>query len=214
LLPRGASPAKEAVMTMSPDLAIEALFADLLRVAAHAPNERLPKEEQSRCCLYAYLRPLWEVVCVERGYTSVDEGGKQECDLCAFAANRPPLWLELKHCRCASGGWQNKPSEERDKWEDDLDKLRVVGAESDRYFILVCFSDFDPRSEELPRHGRVLQNIREFHGSQLIHQASQAFSWRHDDGITHLGAWVWHWGLGAPISGRAEESVVADRPRD
>jgi hypothetical protein len=187
---------------VNPERAIEALFEDLQGVAAHAPNERLPKEEQSRCCLYAYLRPLWEVVCVERGYASIDEGGKRECDLHAWASTRPPLWLELKHCRCARGGWQNKPTEERGKWEDDLDKLRLVPVNSDRYFVLLCFSDFDLLSEELPRHGRVIQNVRAFHGSQLVHQASRGFSWRADDGITHIGAWVWHWGVGASIGGR------------
>jgi hypothetical protein len=189
---------------VDPEGAIKALFADLVLAAAYAPNERLPKEEQSRCALYAYLRPLWDAVCVERGYRSVDEGGKRECDLLARASSRPPLWLELKHCRCASGGWQNKPSEERGKWEADLDKLRAGPVESDRYFVLICFSDFDPCSVDLPRHGRVVQNIRAFNAPHLVWQASRAFSWRIDDGITHVGAWVWHWGVGSSIGGDVE----------
>ena len=58
--------------------AVEAVFSELARVAAHAPHERLPKEEQTRCCLYAFLRPQWDVVCVERGYSSIDAGGRHQ----------------------------------------------------------------------------------------------------------------------------------------
>lgn len=186
---------------METELAISTLFDELALVAANAPNERLPKEEQSRCCLYAFLRQRWDVVCAERGYASIDEGSSRECDLLAISAGRPWLWLELKHCRCASG-WMNKPSEERRKWEEDLDKLRLVPKDSERYFVLVCFSDFDLSVSELPRKGGVVRSIRSFHPGQLIHQSFRDFTWREDDGITNIGAWVWRWGVGQVIEGR------------
>ena len=85
--------------TMDVAAAADYVFKELLAVAKHAPNERLPKEEQSRCCLYAFLRPQFDVVCVERGYRSIDESGRSECDLVAICGDNPEVWVELKHCR-------------------------------------------------------------------------------------------------------------------
>jgi hypothetical protein len=184
--------------------AIDLLFSELSNVAAHAPNERLPKEEQSRCILYAHLRSEWPVVCVERGYRSIDEGGEhRECDLLAIWVGRPDFWLEMKHCRCARE-WQNKPSEELKKWEDDLDKLRLVPSDSDRIFLLVCFSDFDTREDDLPRHGAVVRNVRSFHPSRLMYADTAEFRWRIEDGITHVNAWIWHWHPGEAIEQRVQ----------
>lgn len=188
---------------MNPASAIAAVLDDLVLVGRHGPNERLPKEEQSRCCLYAFLRQTRDVVCAERGYSSIDEGGRWECDLVALGPGKSPLWMELKHCRCARGGWQNKPSEELRNWEHDLDKLRRVPADTDRYFLLVCFTDFDPSVDLLPVHGRVIENARRFHPAQQTHQGFRPFSWRNGDGITHVGAWMWHWSAGVSIDVRA-----------
>ncbi len=181
--------------------AVDTLFAELALVAANAPNERLPQEAQTRCCLFAFLRPTYDVICAERGYTSIDEEGRRRCDLLAVKAGKPLLWAEVKHCRCASR-WQNKPSEERCKWEDDLDKLRSVPIDSERYFVLVCFSDFDPCAQDLPRRGRVIRNIRSFHSERLLHQSSRAFTWRAEAGISYVGAWVWRWSAGTPMGRR------------
>ena len=186
---------------MDAERLLKYLFAELALVSANAPNERLPKEEQSRCCVYAYLRPQWDVVCVERSYSSIDEGGRRECDVLAIAAGRPQLWLELKHCRCASG-YQNKPAEERSKWEADLDKLRIVPKAAERYFLLVCFADFDLSTESLPRRGSVIQAIRSFHRKRIVSQRFATFAWRENDGISHIGAWIWQWGKGVSIGSR------------
>jgi hypothetical protein len=186
---------------MEPELSIPMVFDDLDLVAGIAPNERLPKEEQSRCSLYAFLRQRWRVVCVERAYTSIDEGSSRECDLLAISHGRPWLWVELKHCRCASG-YYNKPSEELGRWESDIDKLRRVPVDSERYFVLFCFSDFDTSGVDLPRRGNVVRAIRSFHAAQQVFHRCRAFTWRENDGITHVGAWVWRWEINVPIGGR------------
>jgi hypothetical protein len=55
---------------------VEAMLADLVLVASSQPNERLPKEEQIRCSIYAAIRPSYRVVCAERGYASIDDGSR------------------------------------------------------------------------------------------------------------------------------------------
>jgi hypothetical protein len=52
---------------------VDAVLDDLAVVASSTPNERLPKEEQIRCCIYAAIRPLFRVVCAERGCGSIDD---------------------------------------------------------------------------------------------------------------------------------------------
>lgn len=178
--------------------ALAVLFAELRVVATHGPNERLPKEEQSRCSLYSFLRPHFDAICVERGYKSIDERHRRECDLYIAKAGHPPIWLELKHCRCAQG-WANKPTEELRNWEVDLDKLRDVPLASVRFFLLVCFADFDLSQSKLPRHGTVVRSVREFHSRHQIHQQFSTFCWRKDDGICHIGATVWRWDVGKRI---------------
>jgi len=177
---------------------VRTVLDDLALVAASEPNERLPKEEQTRCCIYAAIRPLFRVVCAERGYGPIDDRSRTECDLWASSPDRPPTWLELKHCWSASG-WVNKPPEQLGYWAADLDKLRKLPAASERYFLLVGFFDFDPLDAAESSHSKVIQNVHQFHGGRLVHRASREFAWRTDDGISWVGAWVWHWPVGALV---------------
>jgi hypothetical protein len=178
---------------------VDAVLEDLALVATSSPNERLPKEEQIRCCIYAAIRPQFRVVCAERGYGSIDDRSRTECDLWASSPGQVPVWLEFKRCWSASG-WVNKPPEQLAGWEADLDKLRAVPVESVRYFLLVGFFDFDPLSEAESAHSGVVCNIRGFHAPQLVHRASREFGWREGDGISWVGAWVWRWGSGVPVA--------------
>jgi hypothetical protein len=180
---------------------VDAVLDDLALVASSAPNERLPKEEQIRCCIYAAIRPLFWVVCAERGYGSIDDKSRTECDLWAASPDCVPVWLEFKRCWSATG-WVNKPPEQLGYWEADLDKLRNVPVASERYFLLVGFFDFDPLNEADSSHSGVVQNIRGFHPRQLVHRASREFTWRADDGISWVGAWVWFWASGVTVEGR------------
>lgn len=178
---------------------VNAVLEDLAIVAASLPNERLPKEEQIRCCIYAAIRPFFLVVCAERGYASIDDRSRIECDLWASSPGEAPVWLEFKRCWSASG-WINKPPEQLRHWEADLNKLRAVPNESVRYFVLVGFFDFDPLSEAESAHSGVVRNIREFHASQLLYRVSREFEWRDGDGISWVGAWVWRWDSGVSIA--------------
>ncbi len=180
---------------------VDAVLDDLTLISSSTPNERLPKEEQIRCCIYAAIRPLFDVVCAERGYGSIDDKSRTECDLWAWSADRVPIWLEFKRCWSATG-WVNKPPEQLGSWEADLDKLRNVPVASERYFLLVGFFDFDPLNKaDSPRSG-VVQNILGFHMRRLVHRASREFTWRANDGISWVGAWVWFWAAGAAVEGR------------
>ncbi len=78
-------------------------LADLALVDSSEPNERLPKEEQIRCSIYAFIRPLYDVVCAERGYGSIDDGSRVECDLWAYSKGSAAVWIEFKRC------WSEKP---------------------------------------------------------------------------------------------------------
>ncbi len=195
---------------MDESLIINAVLGDLAQVAASLPNERLPKEEQIRCCIYAAIRPLFKVVCAERGYGSIDDRSRTECDLWASSPGQTPVWLEFKRCWSAAG-WNNKPPEQLAYWEADLDKLRMVPVESVRYFILVGFFDFDPLSVPDSTKSGVVRNIRVFHATQLIHRDSREFKWREGDGISWVGAWVWRWGSGVPV---AETNALSEDRRD
>jgi hypothetical protein len=177
---------------------VEVVLDDLALVSSYKPNERLPKEEQLRCRIYSAIRPLFLVVCAERGYGSVDDKSRTECDLWALSLDRVPVWLEFKRCWSASG-WANKPPEQLRYWKADLDKLRKLPVDSERYFLLVGFFDFDPLNEKSSSHAGVVQNIRGFHVGQLVHCASRQFAWRADGGISWVGAWMWFWPSGAAV---------------
>lgn len=176
---------------------IDRMLEDLVLVAASQPNERLPKEEQIRCSIYAAIRPLFRVVCAERGYGSIDERSRIECDLWA-KSDVAETWIEFKRCWSAKG-WVNKPPEQLRDWEADIEKLRKVPVRTDRYFILLGLFDCDPLSEQDSARGGVADNIRRFYRSHLVHSASKPFTWRTDDGLSCIGAWVWHWAIGTAI---------------
>ena len=177
---------------------IDAMLADLALVASSQPNERLPKEEQIRCSIYAVIRPLYRVVCAERGYASIDDGSRIECDLWASSPDRAPVWIEFKRCWSAKG-WVNKPPEQLRDWEADVEKLRQLSVESDRYFVLVGLFDCDPLCDRESAHSGVAENIRRFYRSHLVHSTSKTFAWRTDDGLSCIGAWVWHWPSGTAV---------------
>ena len=186
---------------------IDATLADLANVAASLPNERLPKEEQIRCSIYAFMRPQYKVVCAERGYASIDDGSRVECDLWASDGSAE-TWIEFK--RCWSGkGWNNKPPEQMRGWEADVEKLRRLPIETHRYFILFGLFDCDPLCEKKSARSGVASNIRQFYRQQLVHSGSKAFSWRTNDGLSHIGAWVWQWPSGATIAPAVAVTTIA-----
>jgi len=176
---------------------VSAVLDDLALVALSSPNERMPKEEQVRCCVYAAIRPLFQVVCVERGYSPIDDGSRIECDLWASNPGQPPVWIEFKRCWVVKD-WNNKPTEQRGYWEADLAKLRAVPMETERYFLLVGVFSFDPMEEASGRN-KVVQNIREFHPGQQVHKDGREFKWPNGQDISHVAAWVWHWPRGSVI---------------
>lgn len=189
------------VNTMNIPVVIDAMLSDLALVASSQPNERLPKEEQIRCSMYAAIRPLYQIVCAERGYASIDDGSRTECDLWAHSPGISPVWVEFK--RCWSGkGWVNKPNEQLRDWVTDIDKLRELPVETERYFILVGLFDCDPLCEQQSANSGIAKNIRDFYRSHLVHCASKPFTWRADDGLNCIGVWVWHWPSGVKIETR------------
>jgi hypothetical protein len=177
---------------------IDAMLADLALVASSQPNERLPKEEQIRCSIYAAIRPIYHVVCAERGYASIDDGSRIECDLWASSRGIPPVWAEFKRCWSAKG-WVNKAPEQLRDWEADVDKLRKLSVDADRYFVLVGLFDCDPLCEQQSARSGIANNIRGFYRSRLVHSASKPFTWRADDGMSCVGAGVWHWPSGLAV---------------
>jgi hypothetical protein len=177
---------------------VSAVFKDLQAVSTTYPNERLPKEEQIRCALYMAMQSCFDVVCVERGYGSIDDGNRAECDIWARTGEEAQSWLELKRCWSVKG-WINKPPEQLTYWNADLEKLATVGVQSDRYFLLVGFFDCDPVGKSVEDSSGVVANIKRFHPNKLVYRDSVAFSWRQDDGISHAAAFVWHWTNGESI---------------
>jgi hypothetical protein len=188
---------------------IGAMLADLALVASSRPNERLPKEEQIRCSMYAAIRPGYRVVCAERGYASIDDGSRIECDLWASAPDLPPVWIEFKRCWSAKG-WNNKPPEQLREWGADVGKLRQLPVNCDRLFVVVGLFDCDPLSEQEAARSGVAGNIRRFHGPHLVHSESKPFTWRTGDGLSWVGAWVWQWPSGIVVGPAAQMVALVD----
>jgi hypothetical protein len=178
---------------------IDAVLNDLAVIASSQPNERLPKEEQIRCSMYAAIRPLFHVVCAERGYRSIDDGCRTECDLWAFSPNTVPTWIEFKRCWSSAKALIPKPTEQLNDWERDIEKLTQLPIEVNRYFVLVGVFDCDPTCERDSARCGVAKNIRRFYPAQLIYSGTRKFTWRADDGITRIGAWAWHWEHGKRV---------------
>lgn len=170
-----------------------AIIDDLIRISRHKPNERLPKEEQIRSRIYATLLSQYEVVCTERGYSSIDDKSGIECDVWTMSRSGQCHWLELKRCwHISEPGWNNKPSEQLRSWGNDLKKLSTVPTKEIRTFLLVGTFDVDPSGASPAGQSGVLKNVYEFHPKNLCHFTSQGFSWR-ESPISHLGIWVWEW---------------------
>jgi hypothetical protein len=182
---------------MQIEMIINMVLDDLALVAQYQPNERLPKEEQIRCSMYAAVRPMYEIVCAERGYGSIDKGSRMEADLWAFTTGTVPVWIEFKRC-WSIAGWNNKPPEQVRDWEADIAKLRSLPIQSDRYFVLVGLFDGDPLPANQSNR-KLASLIDTFYSPNLIHSAVRDFRWRQDDGITHLAAWVWFWQKGQQV---------------
>lgn len=178
------------------------VFRDLRAVAEAGPNERLPKEEQIRSCIYATLRGGARAVCAEHGYASVNDGSRSECDIWTVAAGGEESWLEFKRC-WAVAGWNNKPSEQVESWRYDVGKLRTASRQSDRYFLLVGFFDFDPLAGATPKRRPLIDAIAGFYAEREVFQEATAFTWQNGGTITHMAAWVWHWPPGATVENAA-----------
>jgi hypothetical protein len=185
--------------TMDAPSIISTMLDDLAIVAASQPNERLPKEEQIRCSMYAALRKHYSVVCAERGYRSIDDGCRTECDLWASSPGAPPVWIEFKRA-WSTDSLIPKPSEQLDDWERDIEKLTQLPIECDRYFVLVGVFNCDPTCPKDSARSGVAKNIRRFYSERLIHSAGREFTWRNNDGIARVAAWVWHWPNGVRIT--------------
>lgn len=185
---------------MNPKRIVQEIFFDLKLISSSKPNERLPKEEQIRCCLYSKFRSDFDVLCAERGYGSIDDLSRIECDLWGCKKGSPDVWLEFKRCWAAKKGWNNKPTEQLYSWQADISKLQELPPVSDRYFLLIGFFDIDPQQKDKKSTYPILNNIRNFYPSKLKHFDSQPFSWRKENNITHIAAWVWLWKSGQLIT--------------
>ena len=174
------------------------LFNDLQLLSRSKPNERLPKEEHTRCCLFSFLRPQFSVLCAEHGYGSVDDYIRTECDLWGQKEGASDTWLELKHCWAVTS-WNNKYLEQLCNWEADIAKLKEVDTSSERLFLLIGFLSFDPKQEPEATNKQFLINLRSFYPLQNVEFQSMPFSWRGAAGITTLAAWLWRWTPGQKI---------------
>jgi hypothetical protein len=148
---------------------------------------------------------MFGTVCAERGYTSIDENGRTECDICAFDPGS--LWLEIETCWSVRG-WNNKPSEQSACWQNDIEKLSRIPRDADRCFLLVGFFGFDPLYSNEASRDSVLQNIKSFHPDvMLLGDRTRLIRWR-NEAITHVGIWVWKWGRGVRVGGVKEVQTL------
>jgi hypothetical protein len=175
--------------------AVAALIKAATKVAAHdltiiserGPRERLPKEDQIRCSMYAALKPLCDLIQVEAAYFDADRnGGKSECDFRVWLKDGSECWIEIK--RAWEGqGYVNKVPELRRSWKSDISKLRRAKSADHRVFVLFTFSDKDPCSDQTP----LCRAIHKFHPRHRIcgEKKSVSFSWRKK--FNFMGAWIW-----------------------
>jgi glycerol-3-phosphate cytidylyltransferase-like family protein len=180
------------------------IIDDLKNVASHGPNERMPQEEQVRCTVFNYLKPLSAVVCAEKGFKSIDDAGKAKCDLWAHGKDDSISWIEIKTCWAYPRA--NIRPDQIDKWNIDLKRLSSE-TKTDRYFILVGFFDSDPLGPmdnfTNPKRKAIVNKVHSIHPKMCIAKKSEMFSWRpksiYSKSITHLGVWIWHWPKGVKI---------------
>ena len=185
---------------MDIEIITKSIFNELSNLSKSDPNERLPKEEQTRSVVFASIRSLYNFVSVERGYGSVDVGKRTECDIWAKNLGQTDLWAEIKHGWSLDPGfWNNKPSEQFGSWIADISKLQEVPLGSDRYFILVGFFDFNPSSQQRPEPKSLLDKIRFLYPQQRIKEESMPFTWPNGPSIAYAGIWIWYWPSGKEI---------------
>lgn len=180
------------------ELAI-AVRNDLKKVAENYPNEKLPKEEQVRCCLYSELSSEFEVVCVERGYGSVDCKSRIEVDLWARHSTGTEWWVEVKRFwHISANGWVHKPDEQLRNWQADLDKLAQVPQDENRVFILIGFLKFEAGSDLSSIHDGAIHRMNQFHPTHRCHHVVFPFLWRNSP-VRSLCVTIWKWGRGEAI---------------
>lgn len=178
----------------------EVIAGDLRKVASSNPNERLPKEEQIRSRVFAHLLLAAQVVCVERGYVSVDERSSSEVDLWWRTQDGQAHWLEIKRCWHVSGpGWNNKAGEQHGTWTADLKKLAAAPLDDVRVFLLTGFFDFEPLTDPVTTRSPVVTFIRLFQPGRRVASHVAPFSWRTSP-VSHLGIWFWRWAPGDAIA--------------
>lgn len=104
----------------------------------------IPKEEQIRSSLYAYLCKSKRGQCVEIEASIPGSEKRGEIDLRVFG--KPPVLIELKRTWALSH-WQNKYSESLRGWKSDVQKLNLPSASKNegyrRCFLLVVFYGSD-----------------------------------------------------------------------
>ena len=177
-----------------------AIADDLKRVAKSLPNEKLPKEEQVRSCLYAELRPESEAVCVERGYASHESQSTIEVDLWVRHATGTDYWIEIKRFwHVSAPGWVHKPDEQLKNWRADLDKLAKVSLEDNRIFVLVGFLTIDPGIDLLTIKDGAIHRMNHLYPSFRCHHSIFPFEWR-DSPVRSVSISVWKWRRGEAIT--------------
>lgn len=177
-----------------------AIAEDLAKVARSNPNEKLPKEEQIRSCLYAELRPEFEVVCVERGYDSIEKKSTTEVDIWARRTTGEIYWIEIKRFWHVGGrGWIHKPDEQLSTWQADLNKLARVSITDTRIFILVGLLAVDPDTNLLEVQKGAIRRLNSFHPDHRSYQDVFPFAWR-ESPVSRLSISIWEWKRGEAIS--------------
>lgn len=180
-----------------PDLA-EKMLDEWRQVAATKPNERVPQERQSQALVYAELRTRMKAVCLERGYGPIGEGDRRPCDLWAQPQDGPPLFMEIKHSATAVN-LQCHPPEEFRRWAYDWGRLASAGEQSHRCFVLVAFFSILDLEKPAPTRG-LREAIEQLPREGLaVGPVVKDFTWR-DEGIKHMGIWIWHWPVGTGIT--------------
>ncbi|MFC1805960.1 hypothetical protein ACFL09_03170 [Planctomycetota bacterium] len=163
--------------------AVECALEDLARVAGNHPHEVMPKEEQARSAMYAFLRGAAAVVHVEATYP----GTRQECDLRVKPARgRREIWIELKNTWWVRG-WDNSATELAWKAGVDIKKLAQAPSSTTKLFILFGYFDHEP-SGSPRRVPQVIFSLRP--DTPLYDSGSRDFHWG-DSPIRKIRAWIW-----------------------
>ena len=125
------------------------IFNDLkfdLQSICFSANERLLKEEQVRSSIFSSLRKQGYFVAAERNYSKNSE---IECDLVFWKDGENESWMEIKTSHYSElkderifdknnkASWNNKPSEQFEKWKGDVLKLQSLDSDILKFFVLV-----------------------------------------------------------------------------